>query len=69
VDTFNNKIKKIDLENQTCSTFLGDGNPEILHEPGGLDMYDGFLFIPDTNNHRIQIAKIDTKEIRTLELK
>ncbi|MCI0659224.1 MAG: hypothetical protein L0170_19390 [Acidobacteria bacterium] len=34
-------------------TVLGDGNPAHLHEPGGLALTGGRLYIADTNNHRI----------------
>ena len=52
-DTYNNKIKTIDLATMTVRTLFGDGDPAILNEPGGIAVWDGALFIADTNNHRL----------------
>lgn len=58
-DSYNHKIRRIDLQSAAVSTWLGDGKPgrELdplrLSEPGGLTVADGRLFIADTNNHRI----------------
>lgn len=52
-DSYNNKIKRIDLAAMTIETVFGDGAPGILHEPGGLAAAGGVLYIADTNNHRI----------------
>ncbi|MEW6777819.1 MAG: hypothetical protein AB1405_16090, partial [Bdellovibrionota bacterium] len=65
-DTFNNKIKKIDFAAKTCTTLLGDGRPGTLHEPGGIDVAGDFLYIPDTNNHRVIVAKVDGSASRIL---
>ncbi len=66
-DTFNNKIKKIDLGTQTGETFYGDGSSDQLYEPGGLGLWNDMLLIPDTNNHRIQLLQLSGKEVRTLD--
>ncbi|MCI0568777.1 MAG: hypothetical protein L0170_15460 [Acidobacteria bacterium] len=34
-------------------TVLGDGEPAKLNEPGGLAVHGEWLYIADTNNHRI----------------
>jgi DNA-binding beta-propeller fold protein YncE len=56
-DTYNNKIKMLDLASKECVTMLGSGQPADLYEPGGLSVWDhgqtARLFIADTNNHRI----------------
>jgi thiol-disulfide isomerase/thioredoxin/DNA-binding beta-propeller fold protein YncE len=52
-DTFNNKIKSIAFGSMTTRTVLGDGRPETMHEPGGLAVSEGKVWIADTNNHRI----------------
>lgn len=58
-DSYNHKIRRIELDSAAVTTWLGDGKsgPELspvrLSEPGGLAIADGRLFIADTNNHRI----------------
>ncbi len=76
-DTYNNKIKCIDPATRTASSYLGIGAPghedgvgafAQFHEPAGLSIARGKLYIADTNNHAIRIASLDTKEVSTLEL-
>ncbi|MCU7916809.1 MAG: redoxin domain-containing protein [Candidatus Thiodiazotropha sp. (ex Epidulcina cf. delphinae)] len=61
-DTYNHKLKAIDLEKGVVQTLVGDGRPGMqsrvdgqvrLNEPGGLALLDGKVLIADTNNHRI----------------
>ncbi len=52
-DSYNNKIKAVAFGSMETRTVLGDGNPAHLHEPGGLALTGGRLYIADTNNHRI----------------
>ncbi|MCU7811480.1 MAG: alkyl hydroperoxide reductase, partial [Candidatus Thiodiazotropha sp. (ex Notomyrtea botanica)] len=61
-DTYNHKIKLIDLEQGKVLTLLGDGRPGILstidgeiqlNEPGGLTIVNDKVLIADTNNNRI----------------
>jgi sugar lactone lactonase YvrE len=56
-DTYNNKIKALDLAAKEVKTVLGTGEREALYEPGGLSVWasgdEQRLFIADTNNHRI----------------
>ncbi|HMI31788.1 MAG TPA: hypothetical protein VK527_08615, partial [Candidatus Limnocylindrales bacterium] len=59
-DTYNHKIKEIDVEGRTIKTLAGDGRPGTereghlaLFEPGGLHAAEDVLYIADTNNHRI----------------
>ncbi|MEO8288734.1 MAG: thioredoxin-like domain-containing protein [Chloroflexota bacterium] len=56
-DTYNNKIKRLDLATKECRTVLGSGQPTNLYEPGGLSVWDdgtaARLYIADTNNHRV----------------
>jgi len=71
-DTYNDKIKLVDPAKRTAVTWLGTGtagkklNPVEMAEPAGLAIADGFLFIADTNNHRI--LKTDLKTKATTEL-
>lgn len=57
-DTYNNKVKMLDLATKECSTVLGSGGNADLWEPGGLDVWKGEdgradLYVADTNNHRV----------------
>ncbi|MFN5316200.1 MAG: thioredoxin-like domain-containing protein [Planctomyces sp.] len=58
-DSYNHRIRRIDLNGNAVTTWQGDGTagnaiqPLQLSEPGGLAYAGGRLFIADTNNHRI----------------
>ena len=52
-DTYNHKVKAIDLRAMQLRTLYGDGGREILDEPGGLAVLDGKIYIADTNHHRV----------------
>ena len=76
-DAYNNKIKKVYPSTRGVATFLGTGEPGYkdgparlaeFHEPGGLSVAGGKLYIADTNNHVIRVADLDTEEVATLEL-
>lgn len=65
-DTYNHKLKLLDLDRQTVQTVLGDGQPGQgrkaalrLNEPGGLAILGDLVLIADTNNDRI--VAYDTK--------
>ncbi|MFO0925334.1 MAG: thioredoxin-like domain-containing protein [Pirellulales bacterium] len=74
-DTYNNKIKYIDLSNKRSSTLVGSrksgstDDPPLLDEPSGLTVADGKLFIADTNNHRIRVWDLRTSKLSTLKWK
>ncbi len=70
-DTYNHKLKSIDLKNNRVSTLIGTGKPGDfdlesgllqLNEPGGLALAGEQLFIADTNNHRIIRYDLKSKE-------
>lgn len=71
-DSYNHKIKQIDIQNKTSESFLGSGtpgrgvNPPELSEPAGLAIVGSRLYIADTNNHRILVSNIDNKETTEL---
>lgn len=74
-DTYNHKIKLLDPEKKTVSTFLGTGKSgqtggktPTFYEPGGLSVADGKLFVADTNNHAIRVVDLKTKEVSTLKI-
>ena len=59
-DTYNHKIKFLDPSTRTCMTVLGTGKPgrstgndPAFYEPCGLCVAQPYLYIADTNNHRI----------------
>jgi hypothetical protein len=59
-DTYNHKIKYLDLGKMEVRTVLGTGKPGNalgdtveLHEPNDVKVVEGALYITDTNNHRI----------------
>jgi thiol-disulfide isomerase/thioredoxin len=67
-DTYNHKIKEIDVEGRTIKTLAGDGRPGTereghlaLFEPGGLHAAEDVLYVADTNNHRVvRFALVDS---------
>ncbi len=76
-DTYNNKVKRIDLADRTCITWLGTGMPGRVDgpgrqgrfdEPGGLSVVGGKLYVADTNSHAIRVADLETGRIDTLHL-
>ncbi|HEX7379533.1 MAG TPA: hypothetical protein VF278_20590, partial [Pirellulales bacterium] len=62
-DTYNNKIKQIDPQAQTCKTIAGgqaDANAAAaFDEPAGISAAGRRLFIADTNNHLIRVIDLD----------
>jgi DNA-binding beta-propeller fold protein YncE len=71
-DTYNSKIKVIDVKDGTVTTFLGGGKDDktrLFNEPAGLSYANGKLYVADTNAHRIRVIDLKTKAISTLELK
>jgi thiol-disulfide isomerase/thioredoxin len=71
-DTYNSKIKAIDLKDGTVTTFIGakkDDKDPPFNEPAGLSLANGKLYVADTNAHRIRVVDLKTKAVSTLELK
>lgn len=72
-DTYNHKIKKIDLatnEVTSCSIKTSDGELVKFNEPGGLCLSPNCdkLLIANTNNHTIEIVTLDNSTSETLKL-
>ncbi|HZI88944.1 MAG TPA: hypothetical protein VFD83_00665, partial [Candidatus Polarisedimenticolia bacterium] len=70
-DTYNHKIKEMDVEGRTIRTLAGDGRPGTerngklsLFEPGGLHAAGDDLYIADTNNHRVVRFSLVNEEWR-----
>jgi thiol-disulfide isomerase/thioredoxin len=75
-DTYNHKIKELDLQKRTVKTLLGTGKPgqkdgraASFYEPGGLSVANGKLYIADADNHAIRVVDLKTKETSTLQIK
>ena len=74
-DTYNHKIKMLDTEKRTVTTFSGtgksgqtDGKTPTFYEPAGLSAADGKLFVADTNNHAIRVLDLKTGKVATLKI-
>lgn len=67
-DTYNNKIKVIDLDDRSCQTLAGTGRPGTadepaqFDEPAGLSIAGGKLYVADTNNHLIRVVDLETPD-------
>lgn len=73
-DTYNNKVKTVDVARKSAQTFLGDkkaGNsdqPPRFDEPGGISSDGRKLYLADTNNHRVCVIDPVSKEVKTVAL-
>lgn len=74
-DTYNNKIRRIEVKSGKAETFLGNGEGGMrdgkgeratFDEPGGVSILGNKLYIADTNNHLIRVADLETREVTTL---
>ena len=69
-DSYNHKLKFVDLKTRESMTWLGTGqsgtklDPAQLAEPAGMAVADGTLFIADTNNNRIVAVELASKKAR-----
>jgi hypothetical protein len=75
-DTYNHKIKELDVKQRSVKTFLGRGKPgqvdgvsPSFYEPGGLSVANGRLYVADTNNHAVRVVDLKTRETSTLNIK
>jgi DNA-binding beta-propeller fold protein YncE len=67
-DTYNNKIKVIDVAARTCDTVAGTaragradsekGVGASFNEPAGISAANGRLYVADTNNHEIRVMEL-----------
>lgn len=73
-DSYNHKIRKINIATKTVSSWLSGADPaaEIkpsdLSEPAGLSIAGRTLYIADTNNHRICMVDLETKAMTLLTI-
>ncbi|KAL3279328.1 hypothetical protein HHI36_016835 [Cryptolaemus montrouzieri] len=80
-DTYNHKIKKIDISKNQVFTLsvpqsdTTDGTIKTFNEPAGLcvSLKESLLYVADTNNHCIKVLELDSNNIlskvRKLDLK
>ncbi len=73
-DTYNNKIKACDPKTREVKTYLGTGkpgekdSPAEFYQPGGLSVAGKTLYVVDTNNHKVRVVDLETKNVKTLEI-
>jgi thiol-disulfide isomerase/thioredoxin/DNA-binding beta-propeller fold protein YncE len=73
-DTYNNKVKVIDIDKRTSATFLGDAepgrtdDPPRFDEPSGLSVAAEKLYVADTNNHVIRVIDLKTDSVEMLNI-
>ena len=76
-DTYNHKIKRMDLSTLRITTLAGSGAQGLedgdalsasFDEPAGIAYRDGVVYVADTNNHRIRKFDVERGVVTTLEL-
>lgn len=73
-DSYNHKIRRVDLKTREVSTWAGTGksgtelSPLELSEPAGLAVSNGKMYVADTNNHRVVVIDMETKEAKELTI-
>lgn len=73
-DTYNSKIKTIDLGSGAVTSRWGggsgwrDGSSPLFYEPGGISELGGRLYVADTNNHSVRVIDLATGDVSTLVL-
>lgn len=70
-DSYNHKIKSVDIKTAVCTTIVGPEPSEgiicnRLNEPGGLCMSGNIVYIADTNNHTIKILDLTMRSVQNL---
>ncbi len=74
-DTYNSKIKTVDVDTGETVTFAGgeqgwaDGTDPRFYEPGGLSVIGDTLYVADTNNHAIRMIDLRAGVTDTLVLR
>ncbi|KAH9492347.1 NHL repeat-containing protein 2 [Bulinus truncatus] len=80
-DSYNHKIKTVDLKTLMCETLAGTGHPGSMvssgdflksefSEPGGVSVNDkaNTVYVADTNNHVIKVINLENNIIYKLPL-
>ena len=68
-DTYNHKIKVVNLPTMECRTLVGNGKPGILNEPSGICAVGERLLVADTNAHRVVWVDPGNGAIEEIELR
>jgi DNA-binding beta-propeller fold protein YncE len=75
-DTYNNKVKVIDIKEKTCKTIAGTGeagaddNAVTFDEPAGISIAGKKVYVADTNNHAIRVIDLNrNNQVSTLQIK
>lgn len=68
-DTYNNKIKAIDLRAGSIKTIAGGRDSAVqFNEPAGLSVVRSWLYVADTNNHAVRVIDLkNSYRIATLK--
>jgi hypothetical protein len=73
-DTYNSKVKELDLASKTVKTIAGDNadakaEEGVFDEPAGLSYAAGKLYVADTNNHRLRTVDLSNgNQVATLDI-
>ncbi len=73
-DTYNNKIKVIDIAEQRAESLVGSNEPGAgdeparFDEPMGITYVDGKLLVADTNNHQVRVVDLASRAVTTLKI-
>ena len=71
-DSYNHKIKAVNIQTNTCETLLQSGNPinVQLNEPGGLCViaHGTEIYIADTNNHCLKVISLKNNAIKEVTI-
>lgn len=76
-DTYNHKVKRIDIKKRTLETVIGTGKAgnqdggvkqALLNEPNGMVFIGEKLYITDTNNQAVRVFDLKTQTLSTLKL-
>lgn len=71
-DSYNHKIREVDVEKRLCRTLSGAGEGgscqelDQLNEPGGLSVIGAVMYIADTNNHCIKVFDLNSGSVEIL---
>ena len=75
--TYNNKIKSLAIGSLQVRTVAGSGENGAIdghafeasfNEPSGLSVFEGKVYVADTNNHAIRVIELATQQVSTLEI-
>ncbi|MCH7906603.1 MAG: alkyl hydroperoxide reductase [Chloroflexi bacterium] len=76
-DSYNHKIKRLNLETGIVMTIAGSGdrgkddgptNEASFDEPAGVAFAEGRVYVADTNNNLVRVIDLDAETVSTLEL-